>query len=319
MSVESWELAVHLQVTFVAFSIPRCELQSSAGARRRVQVLIEQPDVTSTQGTCRRYKGVRFRADRKSWVAEMKPFKYKNKVSFGDFKSAMEAARAVDVAFFYYDKSKWRNFRDSPAFLPPLPGPLSEEGKLKFVKEQARSLAFLALRLPSTWDPSNRCEEYKPASPPSSGKVEVLEAASDSQPNDGDREKTLSMSAEAIDVDEITTTSETLICNHDSSDRFEEIQEELVSQEALNHSVKELEAMIRSDGSQATASVRPEAIAGAQFQPAPVFLDDDELWNQIRANDPPSCEELKALDVNDYIEMLPMLEVEDNPVHEGIL
>lgn len=106
-----------------------------------------------------KYKGVRFRADRKSWVAEMKPFKYKNKVSFGDFKSAMEAARAVDAAFFYYDKNKWRNFCDSPAFLSPLPGALTEEAKLKFVKEKARSMAFCALQLPSTWDPANRCDE----------------------------------------------------------------------------------------------------------------------------------------------------------------
>lgn len=147
----------HLRVTFVALSTS--DHQSCTGARRQPREPGEADAAEAS--TYRRYKGVRFRPGRKSWVAEMKPFKYKNKVSFGDFKSAMEAARAVDAAFFYYDKNKWRNFRDSPKFLPPLPAPLTEEEKLKFVKGQARSLAFIALCLPSTWERANRCEELK--------------------------------------------------------------------------------------------------------------------------------------------------------------
>lgn len=318
-----------LQVSFVAFSIPRCETQSCLGTRRRVSVPFEQgPDVT-TQATCRKYKGVRFRADRKSWVAEMKPFKYKNKVSFGDFKSAMEAARAVDVAFYYYDKNKWRNFRDSPAFLPPLPGALNEEGKLKFVKEQARSLAFVALRLPSTWDPANRCEEYKPSSHPSSARLEQIETASDLKASGlvtGDHvkpEEILSRSSEPIEVEEIPTTSETLT------------QEELVSQEALDalsnseesaSLVQQLEDMISSDAqvveeSQGTANMLPGAKTEVtEFQLEPEFLDEDELWNlQIRSEDPLSCEEQKALDVNDYIDMqVPISEAEHSSVQRSI-
>ena len=315
----------------MAFSIPGCELQSCTGARRRVQ-----PDVT-TQATCRKYKGVRFRADRKSWVAEMKPFKYKNKVSFGDFKSAMEAARAVDVAFYYYDKNKWRNFRDSPTFLPPLPGSLNEEGKLKFVKEQARSLAFMALGLPSTFDPANRCEEYKPTSHPSSGRLELIETASDLRANEVlstdhvDREEILSRRSGPIQEVEIPVTSETLICNHDSRDRFEAIQEGLVSRDALRNSeesaselFQQLVAMTETntqvvDDSQATSNVLPVVeTPETQF---PEFLDElEELWNlQTRPSDLLSYEEHKALDVNDYIDMqVPILEAEHSLVHLGV-
>lgn len=260
----------------------------------------------------------------------MKPFKYKNKVSFGDFKSAMEAARAVDVAFYYYDKNKWRNFRDSPMFLPPLPGSLNEEGKLKFVKEQARSLAFLALGLPSTFDPANRCEEYKPSSHPSSGRLELIETASDLRANEVlstdhvDREEILSRRSGPIQV-EIPVTSETLICN-----RFEAIQEVLASQDALSNSkeshselVQQLEAMIETntqvvDDSQATSNVPPVVeTPETQF---PEFLDEEELWNlQTRPSDPLSCEEHKALDVNDYIDMqVPILEAEHSLVHLGV-
>jgi hypothetical protein len=54
----------------------------------------------------KRFKGVRFRDERNRWIAEMKPPRSKNKVSFGDFKSQTEAARAVDAAFFYYGKTE---------------------------------------------------------------------------------------------------------------------------------------------------------------------------------------------------------------------
>lgn len=289
------------------------ELQScTAGARQRLTVAIERADAAQA-ATCRKYKGVRFRADRKSWVAEMKPFKYKNKVSFGDFKSAMEAARAVDAAFYYYDKNKWRNFRDSPEFLPPLPGALDEEGKLKFVKEQARLLAFWTLLVPSTWDPGNRCEELKSTRTHPVRTFKPIEPGSDSRAGcrNGD-------------------IPETSICNLDAKDCFEAIEDNLVrSQEALDAlhncteaaslSIQPLETVIRSDtlpdlvdGSQ--ASIRPLtktlcASTTTILETFPEIPDDDELWTPIRSDS--LFDELRPLDVNDYIEIL---EVEHSPV-----
>ncbi|KAG0568612.1 hypothetical protein M758_6G030300 [Ceratodon purpureus] len=251
----------------------------------------------------------------------MKPFKYKNKVSFGDFKSAMEAARAVDVAFYYYDKNKWRNFRDSPAFLPPLPGSLNEEGKLKFVKEQARSLAFMALRLPSTFDPANRCEEYKPSSHPSSARLEQIETASHLQASGlvtGDQvklEEILSRSSDPVEAVKIPTTSETLLQELVSEDALEALS----NSEESALLVQQLEDMISSDAQepQAMASILPVAkTEETEFQLASEFLDEDELWSlQIRSEDQLSCEEQKALDVNDYIDMqVQIVEAEHCPV-----
>ena len=101
----------------------------------------------------KRFKGVRFRDERNRWIAEMKPPRSKNKVSFGDFKSQTEAARAVDAAFFYYGKTEQQlNFADTPQILSmrPAPAGVSEKEKLKFVKEQAKWLASMVSALPST-------------------------------------------------------------------------------------------------------------------------------------------------------------------------
>ncbi|KAG0561082.1 hypothetical protein KC19_9G035300 [Ceratodon purpureus] len=109
----------------------------------------------------KRLKGVRFRDKRNRWIAEMKPPKHKNKVSFGDFKSQTEAARAVDAAFYYYGKTKQLNFADTPRILStkPLSLGLSEVEKLSLVKERARWMASIASTIPSS-----------PTSPPSSAR-----------------------------------------------------------------------------------------------------------------------------------------------------
>jgi hypothetical protein len=116
----------------------------------------EDSDITSRVNhapEAKRFKGIRFRDERNRWIAEMKPPRSKNKVSFGDFKSQTEAARAVDAAFFYYGKTEQHlNFADTPQILSmrPAPAGLSEKEKLKFVKEQAKWVASMASALPST-------------------------------------------------------------------------------------------------------------------------------------------------------------------------
>ena len=95
----------------------------------------------------KKFRGVRYRPDRKTWVAEMKRPRSKNKTSFGDFKSAIHAARAVDVAFYHYDKISRLNFADTPQILAtwsPLVG-LNDEEKLRLVKEQAKWVALSGL------------------------------------------------------------------------------------------------------------------------------------------------------------------------------
>jgi len=246
----------------------------------------------------------------------MKPFKFKYKVSFGDFKSAMEAARAVDAAFYYYDKNKWRNFRDSPEFLPPLPGALTEEAKLKFVKKQARSLASCALSLPSTWEPGNRCDELKirasrtPIEPGSATRADHAERG-----NGG-----------------IPATS---IGHPNHKDRFEAIKEEDVDPlhsrvaERASLSIQPLEAISRSDtrdlveDGHSQAKIHPLtktllASTAAILETVPEILDDDESWSSIK---PESLmdEELSPLDVNDYdIEVPPILQAEPSPVQGSV-
>lgn len=121
-------------------------------------------DVDSTPGNGhlperKRFKGVRCRHDRRTWVAEMKPYKGKSKVQFGEFKSQTQAARAVDAAFHHYGKPHLLNFPDSsPQILSARPGivaGIDEEEKLRSVKEQAKWLASIASTstLPSMTNP----------------------------------------------------------------------------------------------------------------------------------------------------------------------
>lgn len=254
------------------------EIQSCTGARRRLGSLDETD--AAEAATWGKYKGVRFRADRKSWVAEMKPFKYKNKISFGDFKSREEAARAVDAAFFYYDKSKWRNFRDSPAFLKPLPVPLTEEAKLKFVKEQARSLASWALRLPSTFEPANRCDERKITSPRT-----PVEPASDRGGSPA-----------------------TSMCNPNDEDRFEAIQEEVLVSlrscvvETASPCIQPLEETLDLvDDGDSVLHTLSKTLCASDASMLETFpeIPDEPLF----------CEEATPLDVNEYsIDVLHILE-----------
>ena len=105
----------------------------------------------------KRFKGVRYRPQRKSFVAEMKvprsePMLSRNKVSFGDFKSSEEAARAIDAAFYHYGIIDKVNFADTTQILSTQPTPhgLNGADKLKFVKQQARMMATFAYNLPSS-------------------------------------------------------------------------------------------------------------------------------------------------------------------------
>lgn len=111
--------------------------------RRRTAVSSERDDRLSEE---KQFKGVRYRPDRKKWVAEMKPPKHGNKVSFGEFKSQEQAARVVDAAFYYYQKPHFLNFPESTSEVlasKPMPAGVDEKEKLVFVKEQAKWLASM--------------------------------------------------------------------------------------------------------------------------------------------------------------------------------
>lgn len=71
----------------------------------------------------------------------MKPRRKTNKVSLGEFKSKIDAARAVDAAFYYFNKKDLLNFSDSANTLSMTPQALDEEEKLRFVKDKAKWLA----------------------------------------------------------------------------------------------------------------------------------------------------------------------------------
>ena len=158
--IERYDLLVvwHIQLDFVDLFSPIADPDSSPGKRRRTLNLFQQvPSRCEEDGSrgshppeAKRFKGVRFRPERRKWIAEMKPPKSRNKVSLGDFRSQIEAARVVDVAFYHFGKPL--NFVDTPQILSTLPTSvgLDEEDKLKLVKEQAKWLASRASTLRST-------------------------------------------------------------------------------------------------------------------------------------------------------------------------
>lgn len=127
----------------------------------------------------KRFNGVRYRRERKTFIAEMKIPKTKNKESFGDFKSAPEAARAVDAAYYYYNVREKVNFPDAAHILSsqPKPAQLTEKDMLKLVKERAKWLASHTPTLPSCPSSGNLVPEtptHLPSassSPESSGSV----------------------------------------------------------------------------------------------------------------------------------------------------
>lgn len=143
-----------LQIDFVDLLSRKTEAAPRLGKRRRTMDAFLRVE-SSSQGRVavreKRFKGVRYRPERKAWVAEMKPPGSRNKASFGDFRSDTEAARAVDAAFHYYGKAEdVLNFADTPHILATraAPAALDEEEKLRFVKEQAKWLAAMASTLP---------------------------------------------------------------------------------------------------------------------------------------------------------------------------
>ncbi|KAG0606062.1 hypothetical protein M758_9G110300 [Ceratodon purpureus] len=151
-------LVWHIQLDFVDIYSPRIHPDSSPSKRRRTLNSFQQvpscseEDISpeSSLPEVKRFKGVRYRRERRTWVAEMKPPKSRNKFSFGDFKTQTEAARAVDAAFHYFGKPL--NFADTPQILSTLPTAtgLNEEAKLKHVKQQAKWLASIVSTLPSS-------------------------------------------------------------------------------------------------------------------------------------------------------------------------
>lgn len=144
----------HLQCDIVDLLKHKAQPGSRPGKRRRTTVnpVLQMPPAEN------RFNGVRYRPNRRTWVAEMKPPKSRNKVSFGDFKSAEDAARVVDAAFFHYNKPGLLNFPDSARILSPRPppeAPLTDQDKLKFVMNEAKWLASIASTLPGpVVDPS---------------------------------------------------------------------------------------------------------------------------------------------------------------------
>lgn len=92
----------------------------------------------------KRFRGVRYRPNRRTWVAEIKPPEARNKVSLGDFKSQLQAAHAADVAFHYYGKTNLLNFPGIVSLLPPVPENLvNDVRKLEFVKKEVKRIASI--------------------------------------------------------------------------------------------------------------------------------------------------------------------------------
>ncbi|KAG0606044.1 hypothetical protein M758_9G108900 [Ceratodon purpureus] len=149
-----------MQIDFVdLLSSQKPESASQLGKRRRtvdqflrVSSRCEGESSRVNLRTDKRSKGVRYRPERRAWVAEMKPPGSRNKASFGDFKSETEAARAVDAAFYYYGKLDKLNFANTLQILATKPAPpaLDKKDKLRFVKQQAKWLSSLAFNLPSS-------------------------------------------------------------------------------------------------------------------------------------------------------------------------
>jgi len=140
-----------VQLDIVDSSLPRNSSPGPQRSRRRRYAAFPQvygADSSRENGAPepKRFRGVRRRAERKSWVAETRIKLKKNKVSFGDFKCPLQAARAVDAAYFYYGKENQINFADTPQILStyPLPVGKNDEEKLIFVKEKAKWLAHNA-------------------------------------------------------------------------------------------------------------------------------------------------------------------------------
>lgn len=162
---------------------------SRPGKRRRAAVnpllsLEEDPSMRNYSAEKNvRFNGVRYRSNRRTWVAEMKPPGSRNKVSFGDFKTAAQAARVVDAAFHHYDKPALLNFPDySPRILSTRAAPripLNEEDKLRFVKEEAKWLASIAnSTLPAVPSLPSELEIYARVDPSrwgSSSSVQITE------------------------------------------------------------------------------------------------------------------------------------------------
>lgn len=116
----------------------------------------------------RDFSGVRRREERQRWVAEMRPYagSKKSKVQFGEYKDLFQAARAVDAAFYYYDKHNNLNFPEStPQLLASrhVPAGLDELQKIKFVQKQAKWLATRTTEAPSSSAPSSTSMVIMPA------------------------------------------------------------------------------------------------------------------------------------------------------------
>nr|PNR57109.1 hypothetical protein PHYPA_004102 [Physcomitrium patens] len=98
-------------------------------------------DFINTQGAAKKQKGVRYRSDRRKWVAEYNPpGKKNNKISLGEYDGLNEAARAADAGMFCYgSKQASYNFDDSPRFLQQHPQPVTSDKEA--VRKWARNFA----------------------------------------------------------------------------------------------------------------------------------------------------------------------------------
>lgn len=132
--------------------VDHVQASTSDGLRRRLKVLQCSSEV-------KKYNGVSCISRRGLWTAEMRPHKPKIKVFLGWFESQLQAAHAVDAAFFYYGRPDITNFLHSTpammAMLPPIPAGLNDEDKKLFVRDKAQRLAkYAADNLAGVTDPS---------------------------------------------------------------------------------------------------------------------------------------------------------------------
>lgn len=187
--------------------------KSTGGVRRRrygafSQVYLEDAKEEHAEDgdepEAKRFRGVRYRPERKKWVAEMRLPKglKKNKVSFGDYESEVQAARAVDVAFHHYGKEV--NFRNTAEILkaqPALKG-LDGEAKLRLVKDQAKWVANQVMHAP-----------LQPACAPSTITVKIPDASSSQDSTAAPNNFMLSSHSPSMSLESL----ESLLLSDDSS------------------------------------------------------------------------------------------------------
>lgn len=90
------------------------------------------------------YRGVRYRAELKKWVSEIRPKKDKRKIWLGTYDTDKEAARAFDIGNLCCKKNLPLNFEDSPKLLKKISSKLSPDEARNAIAKLAKEVAKLA-------------------------------------------------------------------------------------------------------------------------------------------------------------------------------